>query len=88
MVDEGSTNRFVLSDNDDQPEENDRARCSIRVYQQYPKKVFQLTVDKNETVAQFYKQVLKLCHTNDLDTNYFCLTFNQRDTTDEVVKVC
>jgi len=88
IVGEDSTNRFVLSDNDDQLEENDQAECFVRLYHQYPMKVYQMTVDKNDTAGDFYKQVLQMCHVNDLNTDSFVLTFNQLDNTDEMVRVC
>lgn len=86
IVDEEYTNRFVLSDNNDQLEENDQAECFIRVYHQFPTKVYQMTVDKNDTAGDFYKQVLQLCYVNDLNTDSFVLTFNQFDNTEEMVR--
>lgn len=88
IVGENSTNRFVLSDHDDELEENDQAECFVRVYQQYPMKIYQLTVNKSETAGQFYKRVLQLCNANDLNTEFFVLTFNQLDSADEKIKVC
>lgn len=88
---EGTQNRFVLSENDeehDQVEESDQAECVVRI----PKdmKVYPLTVDQNETAGQLYKRVLELCQAENFNTDFFVLTFNSYliDATAELVKVC
>jgi len=81
---EGIQNRFVLTENE--VEESDQAECIVRI----PKdmKVFPLTVDQNETAGQLYKRVLELCQAEDLNTEYFVLTFNSYNVNTELVKVC
>lgn len=80
---DGTQNRFVLSEND--PELIDQADCLVRI----PKdKVYSLTVDKNETAGQLYKQVLQLCQTDEFNTNSFVLTFNSYNVSTELIKVC
>lgn len=83
---EGAHNRFVLSEND-QLEEVDEVECIIRIPKE--RKVLPLIVDKNDTAGKLYKRVLQLCQANEINTEYFVLTFNSYkiDTTD-VVKVC
>lgn len=80
---EGAQNRFVLLEND--VEEIDQADCVVRI----PKdnKVYHLTVDKNQTVSQLYKQVLQLCQTDDFNTNSLVLTFNSYNADTELIKV-
>lgn len=80
---EGTQNRFVLLEND--VEEIDQADCIVRI----PKnnKVYPLTVDKNETVSQLYKQVLQLCQTDDLNTDSLVITFNSYNADTELIKV-
>jgi len=87
IVGEDSTNRFVLSDNDDQFEESDQAECFVRVYHYYPLKIYKIVVEKNDTAGDFYKQVLQTCHDNDLNTDSFDLTFNHHENTNEMVRV-
>jgi len=81
---EDSQNRFVLSENE--VDESDQAECIVRI----PKgaKVFPLTVDQNETAGQLYKRVLEFCQAEDLNTDFFVLTFNSYDNNAELVKVC
>lgn len=81
-----SQNRFVLSEND-HLEEHHQANCIIRI----PKdmKMYQLVVDKNETVSQMYKRVLELCQTDASNIGSLILTFNSYTIeASEVVKVC
>lgn len=80
---EGIQNRFVLTENE--VEESDQAECIVRI----PKdmKVFPLTVDQNETAGQLYKRVLELCQAEDLNTEYFVLTFNSYNVNTELVKL-
>jgi len=77
-------NRFVLSENE--VEESDQANCIVRIPQVI--KVFTLTVDQNETAGQMYKRVLELCQVEDLNTEFFVLTFNSYNANTELVKVC
>jgi len=81
---EDSQNRFVLSENE--IEESDQAECVVRI----PKgaKVFHLTVVQNETAGQLYKRVLEFCQAEDLNTEFFVLTFNSYDSQAELIKVC
>lgn len=53
-------------------------------------KVFQLTMGINDTAGHLYKQVIQKCQSDDLNTEYFVLTFNSYkiDATAELVKVC
>lgn len=83
VFNDGTQNRFVLSEND--VEEIDEADCIVRI----PKdnKVYPLTMEKNETVSQLYKQVLQLCQTDDFNTDSLVLTFNSYNADTELIKV-
>lgn len=81
---EGAQNRFVLLEND--VEEIDQADCVVRIPKDNIKK-YHLTVDKNQTVSQLYKQVLQLCQTDDFNTNSLVLTFNSYNADTELIKV-
>jgi hypothetical protein len=83
---EGSQNRFVLSENE--IEEEEEAECIIRISKDI--KSFSIPVTKTETVSQMYLRVLQLCLLDDLNVDHFVLTFNSYtiDATAELVKVC
>lgn len=84
---EGSQNRFVLSENEIE-EEEEEAECIIRISKDI--KSFSIPVAKTETVCQMYFRVLQLCLLDDLNVDHFVLTFNSYtiDATTELVKVC
>lgn len=83
---EGSQNRFVLSENEIQ--EQDEAECIVRISKDI--KSFSLPVVKTETIGNMYVRVLKLCQLDELNVDHFVLTFNSYtiDATAELVKVC
>lgn len=76
-------NRFVLSENE--VEETDQADCVVRIAKD---KVYPLSVNKNETAGQLYKQVLQMCQTDEFNTESFVLTFNSYNVSTELIKVC
>lgn len=90
---EDARNRFVLSENEqheenNEQEESDQAECIVRISKDI--KVYRLTVQKNETAGQLYKQILQLCQKDNFNIDSFVLTFNSYkiDATPELVKVC
>lgn len=81
----GSQNRFVLSENE--IEEEDEAECIVRISKDI--KSYLVPVVKTETVCHMYHRVRQLCLLDDLNVDHFVLTFNfyKIDGTAELVKV-
>lgn len=86
VFNEASQYNFVLFENDPS-EENYQAECIVCLPKE--RKFYSLTVDKNITVDQLFKQVLRLCQNDNFNTDSFVLTFNFNKiiTSAELVKV-